>query len=396
MPVVRVAGGRHGRVLLALGISAALAATALILPIRHAPAHAASSPASHGAGVRLQQIGKFTAPDFVAAAPGAHKTLYIVQRGGKVIASTAGLGHTFLDMSSRTSTEGERGLLSIAFDPNYRHDHLFYTYSTNPQHNIEIDRWRAASNNRAVPGSRHTVLVIPHIESQAYHYGGTIRFGPDGLLYAGIGDGAVDRNGQDKRTLLGKILRIDPHPRHGKPYSVPRSNPFVGRPGRDEIYALGVRNPFRFSFDQRNGYLAMADVGYNHWEEVDYVSPKRLRGANFGWDYYEGLHRTGFSGPRPKHKYRPPIFEYPHTHGRCAIIGGTVVGDRKLNGLRGRFVYADLCTGKLRSLVPHRKHATGDRPLGLTVPDPAGVMTAKGHVYATSLDGRVYRLVPKP
>jgi glucose/arabinose dehydrogenase len=351
-----------------------------------------ASAEARGSGVRLAKVGDFSAPDFVASAPGVRSTLYVVQRGGKVIALRGGNQHTFLDMSGRTSTEGERGLLSIAFDPKYRRNHRFYTYSTNPHHNIEIDRWRAASNTRAKPGSRHRVLVIPHIQSQDVHYGGTIRFGPDGLLYAGIADGAVDTNGQNKHTLLGKLLRINPRPRHGKRYTVPRSNPFVGKPGRDEIYALGLRNPFRWSFAGRR--IVIADVGYNHWEEVDYESPRRLRGANFGWDYYEGFHGTGFSGPRPKHRYRPPIFNYPHTKGRCAIIGGTTVNDRSLSRLRGRFIYADLCTGKLRSLVLHKKRASGDRSLGLTVPDPAGVVTANGHVYVASLDGPVYRLAP--
>ena len=383
-------GAHRGRVRLALaGIP--LIALAAVTVARHQPAEAASAHAANG-GVRLVKVGNFAAPDFVAGAPGVHNSLYVVQRSGKVIAVHGGHRDTFLDMSGRTTTEGERGLLSIAFDPNFKRNHRFYTYSTNPQHNIEIDRWRARSNTRASAGSRHTVLVIPHIESQPYHYGGTIRFGPGGLLYAGIADGAVDANAQNKHTLLGKLLRINPRPRHGKAYTVPHSNPFVGRPGRNEIYALGLRNPFRWSFDGKK--IVIADVGYNHWEEVDYESPRRLRGANFGWDYYEGLHRTGFSGPKPRHNYRPPIFEYPHTKGRCAIIGGTTVKDKALPGLRGRFVYADLCTGRLRSLVPHRKRATGDRSLGLTAPEPGGIMTANGHVYVASLEGAVYRLAP--
>jgi glucose/arabinose dehydrogenase len=381
---------RRERLRPALG-GAAVVALATMAAGLHQPAEAAPAHVAKG-GARLVKVGDFTAPDFVAGAPGVRDTVYVVQRGGKVIAIRGGKRSTFLDMSGRTTTEGERGLLSIAFDPNFKRNHRFYTYSTNPQHDIEIDRWRARSGKRASAGSRHKVLVIPHIESQEYHYGGTIRFGPDGLLYAAIADGAVSTNSQDKHTLLGKLLRIDPHPRHGKAYTVPRSNPFVGKPGRNEIYALGFRNPFRWSFDGRK--IVIADVGYNHWEEVDYESPRRLRGANFGWDYYEGFHRTGFSGPKPRHKYRPPIFNYPHTNGRCAIIGGTVVRDRALKSLRGRFVYADLCTGKLRSLVPHRKRATGDHSLGLTVPDPAGIVAANGHVYVASLDGQVYRLAP--
>ena len=141
-------------------------------------------------------------------------------------------------------------------------------------------------------------------------------------------------------------------------YTVPRSNPFVGRGGRDEIYALGLRNPFRFSFDRPTHHIVIGDVGQDQWEEVDYESRHSLRGANFGWDHFEGYSRFNYpndnEAPRPKHRYQPPIHVYSHSHG-CAIIGGYVVRDPRLRALRGRYVYEDLCAGQLRTLVPHRK-----------------------------------------
>ncbi len=354
----------------------------------------ATTPHAAGAELRLAKVGAFASPDYVASAPGVRKTLYVVQRAGKVIAYRAGKKHTFINVTKRTTTNGERGLLSIAFDPNYQRNHFVYTFSTNNRGDPEVDRFRAASDLHVRSRSRRTVIVIPHPDVP-YHNGGTIRFGPDGFLYVGTGDGTDDPAAGHTDNLLGKLLRIDPHPKDGSPYTIPASNPYVAKPGMDEIYAIGLRNPFRFTFDGPTRHLLLADVGSNSWEEVDFESPKRLRGADFGWPYYEGAHRTNLGFPKPTDRYRPPIFDYPHTRGRCAIVGGTAVHDHTLNALRGRFVYADLCTGKLRSLVPHRKRATGDRPLGLTVPDPAGLVTANGHVYVASLDGPVYRLAPK-
>ena len=352
-------------------------------------------------GVRLAKLGDFSSPDYVTSAPGAQGIVYVVQRAGKVIAVRHGSRHTFLNMSNRTTTDGERGLLSIAFDPHFQRNHLAYTYSTNRKGKIEIDEFHAKSNVNAREKSRRKVIVIPH-PGESNHNGGTVQFGPGGKLYFATGDGGSGgdppENSQNKHRLLGKLIRIDPHRFHGKPYRIPKSNPFVGRNGRNEIYALGLRNPFRFSFDRKTGRVLIGDVGQESWEEVDYETRHSLRGANFGWDHFEGLHRYNGGGdneaPRPKHHYEPPIHNYSHSHG-CAIIGGYLVRDHKLKSLRGRYVYEDLCAGKLRSLVPHPKHASGDRALGLGVPDPGGFGLAHGHVYIASLDGPVYRLAAK-
>jgi hypothetical protein len=179
---------------------------------------------------------------------------------------------------------------------------------------------------------------------------------------------------------------------------VPGSNPFVGRPGRDEIYALGLRNPWRFTFDR--GRIAIGDVGQERFEEVDFEGQRALRGANFGWDHFEGWHRFDFPGdneaPRPRHRYRPPIFEYSHGSTRCAIVGGYVVRAPHLPSIRGRYLYTDNCAGGLRSFVPHRRHGRHDRGLGVHVSLPSSFGEGPGgSIYVASLNGPVYKLVPR-
>jgi glucose/arabinose dehydrogenase len=362
----------------------------------------------HG-GIAKHRIGNFNSPTYITHAPGASHFLYVVQRGGTVAAVKNGhrVKGSFLDIHGRVSTQGERGLLSIAFDPRYKHNHLVYAYYTNPDGNIEVDSFHAKSNRHVRAGSRRRVIVIGH-PGASNHNGGTVAFGPDGNLYLATGDGGFGgdprENAQNRNSLLGKLLRIDPHAHGKRAYGIPNSNPFVNRGGRNEIYALGLRNPFRFSFDR--GHILIGDVGQNAWEEVDYASRKRLRGANFGWDHFEGRHRLNYSGdneaPRPKHRYRPPISEYSHSgpncasFGGCALTGGVTVRDHRLRSLRGRYLYADFYKGQLRSLVPHRHRGKGDRALGLHIDHPSSFGTgAHNHVYVTSLNGPVYRLVKK-
>jgi glucose/arabinose dehydrogenase len=352
-------------------------------------------------GIAKRKIGSFASPTYVTHAPGSGGFLYVVQQRGSVRVLRHGRlrGRPFLDVKGRVSSGGERGLLSIAFDPRYRRNHLFYAYYTNRHGSIEIDEFRASSNTRARARTRRRVIVIAH-PGAANHNGGQLEFGPDGYLYAGTGDGggAGDprENAQNKRTLLGKLLRLDPH-RHGSGhYRVPRSNPYAGGAGRDEIYALGLRNPFRFAFD--GGRILIGDVGQDRFEEVDLEGHRALRGANFGWDHFEGDHRFDYPGdneaPRPRHRYRAPIFDYAHGSRRCAIIGGDVVRNRRLRSLRGRYLYTDLCSGGLRSFVPHRRHGRRDRGLGIHVPSPSSFGNGPhGSIYIASLAGPVYKLV---
>jgi glucose/arabinose dehydrogenase len=358
------------------------------------------------AGIAKHRIGSFESPTYLTHAPGVPRFLYVVQRAGRIAAVRNGhrIKGSFLNIHGRVSTGGERGLLSMAFDPGYAKNRLLYVYFTNRGGNIEVDSFRAKSNSRARSASRRRVIVIPH-PGASNHNGGTLAFGPDGYLYLATGDGGFGgdphENAQNRKSLLGKVLRLDPHARGKRHYAVPDGNPFVGKRGRNEIYSLGLRNPFRFSFDR--GHILIGDVGQSSWEEIDYASRKRLRGANFGWDHFEGRHRFDYPGdneaPRPKHRYRPPILEYSHSAancggGACAVTGGVVVRDRKLRSLLGRYVYADFYAGEIRSLVPHRGDAQRDRSIRLHIDHPSSFGTGPhNHVFVTSLDGPVYRLV---
>jgi glucose/arabinose dehydrogenase len=400
-------GSIRGRASLRAALLVALAAALVVAAA--GPGTSAQAGRSVGigdgrGGIVKRKIGNFAAPTYVTHPTGVPRFLYVVERGGRVRVLRKGnlRRRPFLDIRRRVSTGGERGLLSIAFHPRYRRNRRFYAFYTNRAGNLEIDEFRAGSNRNANERSRRRVIVIRHPRF-SNHNGGQIQFGPDGRLYVGTGDGggAGDprENAQDKRKLLGKLLRIDPRRRGSRPYRAPRGNPYVGRPGRNEIYALGLRNPYRFAFDRRR--IVLGDVGQDGWEEVDYESRRSLRGANFGWDHFEGDHRFDYPGdneaPRPRH-YQKPIFEYRHT-GRncgeaCAIIGGYVVWNRKLRSLHGRYLYADFYVGDLRSFVARRRHGRRDRALGVHVEHPSSFgKGARGRIYVASLDGPVYRLV---
>jgi glucose/arabinose dehydrogenase len=358
-------------------------------------------------GVALQQIGSFEQPVYVSGAPGLPKLLFVVEQQGRVIVLSDGrrLRRPFLDLRSEVGFDGgERGLLSIAFPPDYRTSGRIYVYYTDDSGDIRVDEFRRRSAVRADRGSRRTVIRIPH-RINANHNGGQLQF-LGNLLYLATGDGGSGgdppNNAQDRNVLLGKLLRIDPRPSGNRPYSIPSSNPFVGRPGRDEIYSYGLRNPFRFSFDTvtaKRPRIAIGDVGQGRFEELDYTTVGAAGGANFGWDAFEGYAPyTEVNGgtPDPGGTVKP-TFAYSHSRGgSCSIIGGYVVADRRLRGLYKRYVYADLCEGKLRSLAPNLRRAGDDRPLGLSVESPSSFGEDQhGRIYVCSLAGPVYRLVPR-
>lgn len=355
----------------------------------------------------LKKIGKFDRPVYVTGAPGFPKLLFVVEQPGRVavLRGSRRLARPFLDIRDMVGyDEAERGLLSIAFPPDYRRSGSFYVYYVNKAGNIRIDEFKRRSATRADPTSQRQVIEIPH-PVNANHNGGQMQF-LGNLLYFGTGDGGSGgdppNNAQNKDVLLGKLLRIDPRPAGNAPYSVPPNNPFVGKPGRDEIYSYGLRNPFRFSFDRLSGSqprIAIGDVGQNKFEELDYTTVAAARGANFGWDAFEGFapYTEENSGTPDPGGTTKPIFAYSHNRGgSCSIIGGYVVADPSLRSLYGRYVYADLCEGQLRALVPHLKRAAHDHKLGLAVESPTSFGEDDAHhLYVCSLDGPVYRLVEK-
>ena len=355
------------------------------------PARAARTPRP---GLRLRRVGTFRSPVYVTSPPGDRRRLFVVEQGGRVMIRRDGrtLSRPFLDLTGRISAGGERGLLSLAFAPDYASSGRFYVYYTARDGAIRIVEYRRRGAERARRRSARVVLSVPHPASN--HNGGLLLFGPDRMLYAGLGDGggAGDQpnNAQNLGTLLGKILRIDPRRRDGRAYRVPRSNPFAGRPGvRGEIFAYGVRNPWRFAFTP-SGDMVVADVGQNEVEEVSIV---QRAGTNLGWRVYEGRSRfTGGSAPG----HLPPVIERRHSAGNCSITGGFVVRDPILSSLRGRYVFGDFCRGQLESarLVGGQARSVRAHSVSVEQLSSFGV-DGRRRVYATSLSGPVYRLVPR-
>jgi glucose/arabinose dehydrogenase len=366
---------------------------------------AASPLLGEADAVRLDRVGTFDRPIYVTAAPGDERRLFVVEREGRIRMMLNGrkLQRPFLRIPGGVSTNGEQGLLSMAFHPGYERNRRFYVFYTDDGGALRIDEFRRSkSGNRATRQSQRRVLDIGHSDA-TNHNGGQFQFGPDGLLYISTGDGGgsgdPDRNGQDVDSLLGKILRIDPRPSGGRRYTVPRSNQFVGGRGQDEIFALGLRNPFRFSFDRATGALAIGDVGQGRVEEVNYRERSARPGANFGWNCFEGSDRyegapSGCNLSFGSHA--EPVIERRHSQGDCAVIGGYIARHESLGQLRGRYVYGDLCTGIIRS-ARLTSEGTRGRPDARVASVGSGSLVsfgegAGGRLYVVSQDGPVYQL----
>ena len=356
-----------------------------------------------GAAPRLQPIGgHFTNPVAVASPPGDPARIMVVEQGGRIQLIKGGVraAAPFLDVSAITSSGGERGLLSVAFGPDYAQTGLFYVYltakaaaATSGEGEIQIREYRRADADHADPASGRIVLAIPH-SSYSNHNGGQLQFGPDGLLWIGTGDGggANDTlgNAQNTGTRLGKLLRIDPRRSGSAAYTVPADNPF--RAGAaPEVWSYGLRNPWRFSFDRATGDLHIGDVGQNQWEEIDLARRANAlgRGANYGWPCREGRHAWNACTASGAVE---PVIEQSHDAGWLAIIGGYVVRDPGLPTLAGRYLYGDDAQPMLHSMIPGdaaSDRATGLRVSGLT----AFGEDSRGHIYTAALGGTVARLV---
>jgi hypothetical protein len=295
-------------------------------------------------------------PVFVGHAGDGSQRLFIVEQGGvvKVLQAGATVATPFLDVSAKVVAGGERGLLGLAFHPQYAANGRFFVYYTRVADGaIVVAEYHVSANRDVADPAERVLLVIPH-PVNANHNGGMLAFGRDGYLYIGVGDGGSandpPNNAQNINVLLGKILRIDvdhADAAAGTPYSAPAGNPFVGTAGADEIFAYGWRNPWRFSFDRATGAQWVADVGQGAREEVDTLV---IAGGNYGWRVYEGSACTGndpaLCNPA---NYIFPIFDYEHTNGRCSITGGYVYRGAQNALPAGTYVYADYCTGEIFS-----------------------------------------------
>lgn len=350
--------------------------------------------ASAAGPVHLKRIGTFQEPVYVTQPP-AGGNVYVVERRGvvRVLRKGRRLARPFLDISGRVeSGYAEQGLLSIAFAPDFRSSRYLYAYYTAKSGDQVVIELRSNPAGTRVVGTPRVVLRMN--DPYANHNGGQLQFGPDRYLYIGTGDGGgagdPDRTAQDPESLLGKILRIDPRPSGGRPYSSPASNPFVGSAGRDEIFALGFRNPWRFSFEPKRDLLAVGDVGQDSIEEVDVVSRPAALGGNFGWSAYEGPSR--FNNDQSAPDRIDPVVTYSHDEG-CSVTGGYFVTDPDLPALRNRYLYADFCTNRIRSFKFSSGAATDRRPEGISVSQVSSFgRGAKGQVWIVSLGGPVYRL----
>jgi hypothetical protein len=353
------------------------------------------------ARVHLHTLAHFNQPTFAAGPPHSKHLVFVTERPGQIkVLHGDRKGGTFLDMRHWVSCcQVETGLFSIAFPPDYNRTRKFYVYFTNRQENIEIDQFKRSRKHpaKANRGSRRKIIEINQT-GPINHNGGTVAIASNGLLYAATGDGGnylhPSRAPQHKNSLLGKLIRIDPRPgKHGRHYRIPKGNPYVGKPGRDAIYARGLRNPFRFSIDRKR--ILIGDVGEDRREEVDAKPLRKARGANFGWPIYEGTLR--FRRGHIRHPVKP-IFQYPHSGGACAITGGVVIRDKRLRGLRGRYIYGDYCSGQIRTFRLSKGRARKDRALNVRRANGPVAFGVDGQhrVYLVELDGaEVVRIDPR-
>jgi glucose/arabinose dehydrogenase len=340
--------------------------------------------------LRLDQLARLREPVTLAVADD-DSVLYVGERAGRVRAIRDGRldPQPLLDLSDQVVAEGEGGLLGVALAPDGRQLYVSFTDRRHAVRVIEV----TFNGDKVDPASRRDVLTVAQPSTR--HHGGNLVFGPDGLLWIGIGDGSLgedpDDAAQSLAVLSGKLLRLDPTPTGGKGYTVPTTNPFVRRPGaRPEIWAYGLRNPWRFSFDRATRDLWIGDVGQNIIEELDVISLRRSAGANFGWNRLEGRRR--FNGSPPPGAV-PPIHQYNHNNGRCAVIGGHLYRGTQIRNLQGAYLYGDVCDGRIRALAPTRGQTLRHRDLGLRLPGLVSFAeNHAGELYALSLAGGVYRL----
>jgi glucose/arabinose dehydrogenase len=378
---------------------------------------APAGPAAAGgpAGVEAVPVESFDSPTHVAAAPGRPRYLYVTEKAGVIRVLRDGdlLRRPFLRIPDLVADQGEQGLLSVAFPPDFRRTRRFYVYFTGSGDcregtncPIRVDEFKArrGAPTKANRRSRRRVIRIPHPDA-ANHNGGTAAFGPDGLLWLATGDGggSGDRfeNARDPASLLGKLLRINPlSGRPGRPgYRIPPGNPFVGEPGRDEIWSYGLRNPYRFSFDAELGTIGIGDVGQGTQEEVNIVTVAEAKGRGFGWPEWEGtLDYPESPEYTPPDEPLFPIFTYPNPR-PGAVTGGVIARDPGLPQLEGRYLTADFYVGQIESFVPDLASNEADDVQTLDVaPIPRLVAFASGldgQLYVLSLDGELYRLEPE-
>ena len=373
--------------------SLVLLAALLAVPACAAPAFEPTG------GLRLERVVEGLESPVHLTAPARDPRLFIVEQPGRIRIVKAGrlLATPFLDITDRVGFGGERGLLSVAFHPRYASNGFFFVNYTDRHGDTRVERYRVTRDpDRADPASARLILAVDQPYSN--HNGGHVLFGPDGMLYVGMGDGGSggdpQGHGQNRADLLGDLLRLDVD--HGDPYAIPPDNPFAREPGaRPEVWAYGLRNPWRLCFDRASGLLIIADVGQDHWEEVDAVPADRA-GVNFGWNAMEGSHC--FKDPHcDPQRFTRPVLEYGHDQG-CSITGGFVYRGRRLPALTGCYVFSDYCKGWIRSVRIGGGVARERREWrGLHAGDVTSFgEDAEGEMYVMNQKGQVFRIAAAP
>ncbi|MGI9016415.1 MAG: PQQ-dependent sugar dehydrogenase [Euzebya sp.] len=339
------------------------------------------------AAVALQQVAGLDAPLMLQPRPGTAE-LWVAERAGRIQALGPAGQRQVLDISDTVSTNGERGLLGLAFNPDGTQ---LFTSTTDTAGDSVIDQFQIIGNEVDV-ASRRELLQVDQPASN--HNGGDLQWGPDGYLWWSLGDGGgggdTYHNGQNTGTLLGTLVRIDPD--GGDPYAIPPGNPFAGGGGAPELWSYGLRNPFRFTFDPLNGDLYIADVGQGEVEEIDFVPAGTGAGSNFGWPIFEG--NQPFDGGGLNNHF-PPVFEEFHDDGNCSITGGVVYRGSAIPELYGAYLYTDLCRNSVRAIVVEDGQVTQATDLVVRTASPVGFgVDHAGEAYVLSLDGPVSKIVP--
>jgi glucose/arabinose dehydrogenase len=349
-------------------------------------APASSTTAAGPTRVKLTNVADLDQPVAMAMRPD-DPAIYVAEKGGTVRRVVDGRvdGTPLLDLRGEVSTGSEQGLLGLAWAPDGRTFVVNYTDRAGDTHVVEYD---GSAPRR---GGRELLFVD---QPYANHNGGQVLFGPDGLLWIGLGDGGSggdpEDNAQNLDRLLGKMLRIDPRPSGGRPYTIPPDNPFVGRAGaRGEVWSYGLRNPWRFTFDRETGDLWIGDVGQNAWEEVNLARAGSKGGENWGWPAEEGT--NPFRGRTPTPGAIRPVHEYPLDGEACAVTGGYVYRGKKLPGLVGQYVFADACIAELRAMGPDGTARSLEVDAGFAA---SFGEDHDGELYVLSLEGPLFRLDP--
>jgi CSLREA domain-containing protein len=337
-----------------LRIQLGLVAATLLLAL------APGQPSAAQGTVKATQVASGLTNPMYATAPDGDPRLFVVERAGRirVVKDGVPLETPFLDIAAQISTAGEGGLLGMAFPSDYATSGLFIVYYTDLASDSVVSRFSVTADpDVADAESEELLLFIDQPDTATFHRGGRVHFGPDGFLWLATGDGGVSANAQDPQSLLGKMLRIDVGPIFapdsipvaGEAYRIPADNPpFVGTPTLDEIWALGLRNPYSWSFDRLNGDLWIGDVGAAAREEIDFEAVDDPGGRNYGWNLMEGTLCNAAPPPCDDPSLTLPIFEYDHSGGECSIIGGYVF--RQSSAVSGLYFFGDWCTGRVWSL----------------------------------------------